>query len=483
MRIFGFIFKSWYFYINTLLSFLLLFLFLRVSFSLQEGYGPYLLSGAFLLIVLLLNAYLQGEEGRWVTQKAKVSFFREILSWDESAFKGRSESLVNDMNRNLSSLLLTWIGLIRGGLRLLMLCLLLGVMGRYSPVLMYTALGGVLILLLANLAIGFYQRKLRREEIDLNRDWTGRIWDLYRGKDSIAVYQKGGWFNLRYGETLSKLARNFAATTTLGAFNQVYLQAANLLLPVLIFTLPGSSQAPFPLLLIYFLSRNLMGSAAAFLRQLFNLKPLLDKMEIIHQLPPPAGLRRLTAGCPSVRVEDFRLPSDQRRTFDFQVPGLYWLEGKVGVGKTTLLKAIKGVDLSYRGTVHLRGLGEEDICFVPQEVFIYPGSLTENLLFSQGEGAQLTRQQLQRVEFYGLSHLFQRESLSSTELSGGEKKRVSFLRWLFYHREVNLLDEIFSEVGEDYRRKMVQDIKATNSLCIVVSHVPFDAEGFERIGL
>jgi ATP-binding cassette, subfamily C (CFTR/MRP), member 4 len=65
-------------------------------------------------------------------------------------------------------------------------------------------------------------------------------------------------------------------------------------------------------------------------------------------------------------------------SLNIQIPGIYALVGRVGSGKSTLIKAILGV-YPYKGQVEVQG----SVGYVQQEPFIIPKTLRENILFGR----------------------------------------------------------------------------------------------------
>ena len=121
--------------------------------------------------------------------------------------------------------------------------------------------------------------------------------------------------------------------------------------------------------------------------------------------------------------------------------------GAVGAGKTTLLLAIAGEAEKLRGTVGVRG----KIAYVEQRPFLIPGTLLENVLL----GKERDEERLQRVieasalELdveqlpLGLDTLI---SEGGSNLSGGQRARVSLARALYADADVYLLDDPLSAV-------------------------------------
>lgn len=165
-------------------------------------------------------------------------------------------------------------------------------------------------------------------------------------------------------------------------------------------------------------------------------------------------------------------------SYSFNSPGLYVLTGESGVGKTTLLRMISGLDKSYTGSIEGGGIGEVGMAF--QEYRLFPQlTALENVVFaisSRKDEAVLNKSKEM------LLHLgFKNEDLSllPSELSGGMKQRVSLARAFLSNYPILLLDEPTKEL-DDKNAKTVRDIIASLSkekLIIIVSHNSEDVSG------
>lgn len=129
------------------------------------------------------------------------------------------------------------------------------------------------------------------------------------------------------------------------------------------------------------------------------------------------------------------------------------LLGKSGVGKTTLLRAIAGLEKDYYGTITidtydrktLSGLGQATLAgFVAQQFNLFPHlTVVQNcmqpLMKVQRIGYDLARQSaLEMLSKFGLESYGERYP---NELSGGQQQRVALARALVLNPKVLLLDE------------------------------------------
>jgi sulfate transport system ATP-binding protein len=156
------------------------------------------------------------------------------------------------------------------------------------------------------------------------------------------------------------------------------------------------------------------------------------------------------------------------------------LLGISGSGKSTLLNLITSFQKPTSGTIQLVNIAKSDVSYIRQSSMdmLFPWlTVKENIEFALKERKQLDSEAKERlmalIETLGLTEKVTKKSYPS-ELSGGEKKRLSFACGLSYAPKLILLDEAFT--GIDFLLKwelwsfLRAEIERTKATAIIVTH-------------
>ncbi|TBU98145.1 ABC transporter ATP-binding protein [Stutzerimonas kirkiae] len=159
------------------------------------------------------------------------------------------------------------------------------------------------------------------------------------------------------------------------------------------------------------------------------------------------------------------------------------LLGPSGCGKTTTLRAIAGFEPVHEGEIILAGqrissaghtLAPEKrrIGMVFQDYALFPHlTVAENVAFGIRKHPEAARIVEEMLELVNLSALRQRYP---HELSGGQQQRVALARALAPEPELLLLDEPFSNLDVELRRRLSREVreilKLRGTSAILVTH-------------
>lgn len=154
------------------------------------------------------------------------------------------------------------------------------------------------------------------------------------------------------------------------------------------------------------------------------------------------------------------------RTLDFN--GILIIQGKSGLGKTTLMRLITGLERADKGEI-LKSA--EKISFMFQEDRLIPFvTVLKNLTAVCSEK--------KAMKYLSLVGLEDEKDNSPTALSGGMRRRVALARALCFDSDLVILDEPFKGLDEKLKAEICEIIKeeSKNREFIIISHDSEDAE-------
>ncbi|WMJ07742.1 ABC transporter ATP-binding protein [Nitrosomonas sp. sh817] len=171
--------------------------------------------------------------------------------------------------------------------------------------------------------------------------------------------------------------------------------------------------------------------------------------------------------------------------------------GESGVGKSTLLNLIAGLDTPDSGEIMINGvaissldddaatkLRREQFGFIFQAFHVLPHlTLAQNialpLLLNGSEATERVAQMLEQVGLQGRGDDFPRQ------LSGGELQRVAIARALIHRPKLVLADEPTGNLDPDTAHEILQlirhEIKANGAMGILVTHSHAAAATADRL--
>ncbi|MGG4492468.1 ABC transporter ATP-binding protein [Brevibacillus reuszeri] len=165
--------------------------------------------------------------------------------------------------------------------------------------------------------------------------------------------------------------------------------------------------------------------------------------------------------------------------------------GQSGCGKSTLLRLIAGLEEPKAGHILIGGRTLVDerhfvepeqrgVGMIFQDYALFPHlTVAQNILFGL-HGISKKERGLRLEEMLELVQMSEYSKRYPHELSGGQQQRVAFARALAPRPAILLMDEPFSNLDAELKKKIREDLKqllrAATITSILVTHDKEDAE-------
>lgn len=174
--------------------------------------------------------------------------------------------------------------------------------------------------------------------------------------------------------------------------------------------------------------------------------------------------------------------------YSFNKGNIYWIKGNNGAGKSTLISLIVGLyEEKYEGNIcydnkdikslDMNSIRKNLIGIVEQNPTLIEDTIINNVTFSLNYDVETLNKYIKLVGLESFLHsekgkFNQVINENSTNISGGEKQRLSIIRELVKNPSLLIFDEPTSAMDKDSKMefyKYIQDLK-TERIVIIISH-------------
>ncbi|WP_416687606.1 ABC transporter ATP-binding protein [Candidatus Pseudothioglobus sp. Uisw_041] len=159
--------------------------------------------------------------------------------------------------------------------------------------------------------------------------------------------------------------------------------------------------------------------------------------------------------------------------------------GASGTGKSTLIDLIIGIHQLNQGEITIDGMPlnntnlqnwRSQIGYIPQQVYLFDGSIAENVCFGKMLDKSLLEKVLKQANIFDFLETKQGINTlvgeGGIQLSGGQKQRIAIARAFYSEPDVLVLDEATSALDEETEKKIMDEIylAAQNKTLIIIAH-------------
>lgn len=302
-----------------------------------------------------------------------------------------------------------------------------------------------------------------------------------------------------FSESITQFAKSNVTNISLNAFPRIFLEAIGFTLIVLILVA-----------LIYMRQSNvlfILPILSLYVLALYRILPSINRII--------GGYNTLTFFYESINIVSNELKTNQEKlgdklinfnneiklsnvSFSYKDKNLFeYLNltiskgekiafvGESGSGKSTLVDVICGLHQLKDGTIEIDGVQltsqnlqnwRSQIGYIPQEIYLFDGTISENVCFGRQFNKHLLEKTLKQANIYDF--LQTKEGTNTLvgeggiQLSGGQKQRVAIARALYGQPNILVLDEATSSLDERTEQKIMDEIynSSEDRTLIIIAH-------------
>ena len=370
------------------------------------------------------------------------------------------------------------------------------VMFLYSPVMTGVAVGlsliPMVVMLLAGGKLSVHETNISKQ----NESFLHFLKDNLVGFSTIKVFQAEEKIkeifktrnNLLETERAKK-ERTIVLLTFLQALTSILAQFGVFFVGAYISITTGSIEASVIILFVQLMNSvlNPLITIPNLISKRNSCKPLFEKLDEIIKTED-SGEKQTVEFENSIKVSNLEFAYEENNVlngvdFEFKKGKSYALVGASGSGKTTLLNLLAGRYQNYGGEIYydgkeLKSLSIdslfEKMAYIEQNVFVFDDSIVNNVTMYSSVDEELLNKALNLA---GLKLLIEDKGVdykcgeNGSNLSGGEKQRISIARALIKNAELLFMDEATSALDSETSSNVMHSVLDIENLSkIVITH-------------
>lgn len=191
------------------------------------------------------------------------------------------------------------------------------------------------------------------------------------------------------------------------------------------------------------------------------------------------AVKKRATGDLDFAIQSFTYPGDEKSSLDnvnfkLSAGNTIGLVGKVGTGKSTIMKLVLREFDEYKGAITVGGINIKDYAlnsylpslgYVPEESFLFSDTIKNNIKFGDFSATdEEVEEAAKKSDLY--ENILEQPAQFDTEvgeqgvsLSGGQRQRLAIARALIINPEVLLLDDALSAVDGETEHEILQELR------------------------
>jgi ATP-binding cassette, subfamily B, bacterial len=238
---------------------------------------------------------------------------------------------------------------------------------------------------------------------------------------------------------------------------------------------------------------GLAGQWAGFQRSVTAIERLVDLLNKPTASDELSSFTETFSNVKNIEFQDICFSYDENKKlfqdFNLEIPAgkIVAFVGPSGAGKTTLFNLLQGFYTPQLGKILINGIPTEEltlselrssIAHVPQETFLFAGSIKENLLLARpgvtdDELVEAAKQAKIHEFIMSLPNGYETEiGERGIKLSGGQKQRIAIARAILKNAPILLLDEATSALDSETEYQVKEELEQLmrNRTTLIIAH-------------
>lgn len=451
------------------------------------------------IIIYILTLYIKPKFRNRAILQYKNNIYKHILNKSIDDFNNHETStyvsaLTNDVNYIEENYIFSSFSLITN---ITLFITTVVIMIIYSPILTIIGVVFSLVPLVIGLIVGAKLSVHEKKISDDNASFMHFIKDNLIGFSTIKVFKAESKIKELFDKKNNELentkkakVRTIVLMEFLQSVSQVVVQFGVFFVGAYL-CIKTKSIKPSVIILFVQLMNYIMSplvSIPDILSKRNACNPLFEKIANILDTKTDVNTKEQIEFNDNIKVKDLEFAYDDKQilnkvNYTFKKNKSYAIVGTSGSGKTTLLNLLIGRNLNYNGEIYydnkeLKNISIDSLfeitSFVEQNVFVFDDSIINNITMYSKVDEEVLNEVIKKS---GLEQLINEKGKeykcgeNGSNLSGGEKQRISIARALIKKSQILLMDEATSALDNETSKAIIDNVLNFNDTTrIMITH-------------